>query len=189
MTIGSEFPRVLDAARAGEEWAWRILYRELAPALLSYLAMRSDHAEDISSDVFHELVQDLPRFKGDESAFRAWVFLIARHRLIDDYRRRARRRDVPVPREDLGEAVAPDDVEHEALGNVVSPEILEVLSRLPEAQRDVVLLRLVAGLSVEEVAGVMGKRRGAIRALQHRAVQALRRMLEGRNTMGSSDGT
>ncbi len=85
MAIGVEFPTVLDAARAGAEWAWRALYRDLAPAVLGYLHHRGARSpEDVCGDVFCELVRDLNRFDGNEPAFRAWVFLIARHRLIDE---------------------------------------------------------------------------------------------------------
>ncbi len=189
MTIGPEFPQVLEAARAGADWAWRVIYKDLAPSVLGYLALRSDSPEDICGDVFSELVRELPRFKGAEPAFRAWVFLIARHRLIDDRRRRSRRPEVPAPVDAISDTAAPDQVEEEVLGRRATQELRRVLDRLPQAQRDVVLLRVVAGLSVDEVAQVVGRRPGAVRALQHRAIRTLRRNLGARNAIGSLDGS
>lgn len=179
MTVGPEFPSVLEAARTGAEWAWRVLYRDLAPTVLGYLRLRTDAPEDTCADVFCEVVRRLPAFDGDEPAFRAWVFILARHRVIDDVRRRSRRPELLfASTETLYEQTAPDDVERDALDRRTTEEIKQVLSRLPETQRDVLLLRLVAGLSVEEVAHALRKRNGAVRALQHRAIKSLKKILD-----------
>lgn len=188
MEIGPDFPAVLEAARAGEEWAWRDLYGALAPGLLGYLRLRSDHPEDLCGEIFCDLVRDLPRFEGDERAFHAWVFLIARHRLIDDRRRMSRRPQSSGSTAFPPEEIAPDDVEREVLGRIATEEIKKVLERLVPDQRDVLLLRIVVGLSVDEVARVLGKRPGAIRALQHRAIKGLRKTLDPRNATDAIDG-
>ena len=86
------FEPVLSAARTGAEWAWAELYREHAPAVLGYLrARRAPDAEDLLGEVFLQLARDLSGFEGDARAFRAWVFTVAHHRLLDDVRKRRRR--------------------------------------------------------------------------------------------------
>lgn len=187
MTSGDEFPAVLEAARSGAEWAWRALYRDVAPQVLGYLRTRTPHPEDVCADVFCELVRQLPRFDGDESAFRAWVFLIARHRLIDERRRRTRRPEEPSP-EAVADRIAPGGVEDEVVDRDMD-DLNAILSGLPEAQREVLLLRVIAGMSVQEVAKAMRRREGAIRALQHRALITLRATLAARNAGDPADGT
>jgi len=188
--IGAEFPSVLDAARTGAEWAWQTIYRELAPAVLGYLRNSGAHSpEDVCGDVFCELVRDLHRFEGSEEAFRGWVFLIARHRLIDEQRRRSRRPEVVLPSSDLQSWCSDADTESEALDNYATDEVRKILAVLTPPQRDVLLLRVVAGLSVDDVATITGKRPGAVRALQHRAVEVLREKLGSRNAIGVLSGS
>ncbi len=95
------FESVLSAARTGVEWAWAELYREHAPAVLGYLRARgAPDAEDLLGEVFLQLARDLSGFEGDARAFRAWVFTVAHHRLLDDVRKRRRR-----PQTDGGHAL------------------------------------------------------------------------------------
>ncbi len=104
------------------------------------------------------------------------MFTIAHRRLLDE-RRRSRRTPATRPLED-GEFEAPGgDVEREALESLGGQWVSEVLAELSDDQRDVILLRVVGDLSVADVAATLGKRPGAVRALQHRAIGALRRTL------------
>jgi len=89
---------VLPAARAGAEWAWERIYRELAPTVTGYLrAHGAGEPEDLTGEVFLQVVRGLERFEGGERAFLAWVFTIAHRRVVDDLRRRARRPVSPSP--------------------------------------------------------------------------------------------
>jgi RNA polymerase sigma factor (sigma-70 family) len=170
------FESVLTAARAGGEWAWARIYDDLAPPVLGYLRARSAvDPEDLLGEVFLQVVRDLPTFDGDRRAFRAWVFTIAHHRLIDDARRRARRPADPVPPEHLGEALGFGDAEQEALARLGSDWARQLIARLPSGQQDALLLRIVADLSVDAIARVTGKRPGAVKALQRRALANLRK--------------
>ena len=172
------FERRLEAARAGADWAWREIYASLAPGILGYLRARGvADAEDLAGEVFLQVVRDLPEFHGDADGFRAWVFTIAHHRLLDERRREARR-----PRE-LGEP-EPDelsrsggDVEEEALRQLDLERVTRILATLSPDQRDVLLLRIVGDLSVEDVARVVGKRSGAVKQLQRRGLAAILRQL------------
>ena len=179
MTIGHGFEAVLVAARQGEEWAWEAIYRDLAGPVTGYLRGRgAAEPEDAASETFLQVSQGISTFRGDERAFRSWVFVIAHRRLIDD-RRAAGRRPIQVSDEDMAivnEMVAPS-AEDEAEITMSSAQIVWMLAPLTEEQRDVLLLRVVAGLGVREVAGVLRKSDGSIKLLQHRALAALRKRI------------
>jgi RNA polymerase sigma factor (sigma-70 family) len=169
------FPQILSAARAGAEWAWSSIYGDLAPAVLGYVrAQGAVEPEDLTGEVFLQVVRDLHRFEGDERAFRSWIFVIAHHRLLDDVRARKRRPVEPtseLPAEAVGGA---DD---EALEALAAERVRRIIERLSPDQRDVLLLRVLGGLTVDEVAAVVGKRPGAVKALQRRGLAAIERRL------------
>lgn len=169
----------LEAARAGDEAAWSEIYGELAPSVLGYL--RGSHAtdpEDTLAETFLQAARDLPGFSGDWNAFRGWVFTIAHHRLIDARRHATRRPAEPmaVPPELTTEPMP--DAADEALAKIGAEKVHRVLESLSADQRAVLLLRIVADLSIEQVARALGKRSGAIKQLQRRALLAVRRELE-----------
>jgi len=171
------FTSLLEAAREGSEVAWREIYDDLAPVVLGYLrANRAPDPEDVLGEVFLQVARDISRFEGDDHGFRSWVFTIAHHRLIDARRHSARR---PVeltaePPEPHGRA---DDAADEALRKISSEEVQRVLGALSEDQRAVLLLRVIGDLSIEDVAKAIGKRPGAVKALQRRGLAAVKRHL------------
>jgi RNA polymerase sigma factor (sigma-70 family) len=178
----SAFSARLAAAAAGESWALEAIYHEFAPALLGYLrGQGAAEPEDVGSEVFVAVVRGLQRFRGDERDFRAWVFSITHRRLLDERRRLARRREDPADpaalKQRLGH-VRIGDVEEEALLHLGEDWAIRAVATLSQAQRDVVLLRVLADLSVEETARILGKRRGAVKTLQRRALQALARRFD-----------
>ena len=171
------FDRVLTAAQAGAEWALSVLYRELHPKVLHYLLAREpSEAEDLASEVWLDVASGLNRFEGDEAGFRAWVFTIARRRLVDLRRRATVRRTSPASTDMLRGDRGVGDVEEEALATLGTNAALALIASLPPDQADVVLLRVVGDLSVADVATIVHKRPGAVRALQHRALRNLARM-------------
>jgi len=175
---GPELGRLVSEARQGSIKAFDDIYRSLAGQVASYLRWhRAADPDGLTNDVFAQVHRNLPRFEGDEHGFRSWVFTIAHHRMIDD-RRRANRQ--PPLQNDLGveEHVGLGDVEDDAFAVLAHDRVRDLLTVLSPDQRDVVLLRIIADLSVEEVARMLDKREGAIKALQHRALAALRRHLD-----------
>jgi RNA polymerase sigma-70 factor, ECF subfamily len=169
------FTSLLGAAREGSEAAWQELYGGLAPVVLGYLrANGSPDPEDVLSEVFLQVARDLVRFDGDEKGFRSWVFTIAHHRLIDARRHSARRpvELLPEPPEPVDRA---EDAADEALVRIGNEEVRRVLSALSTDQRTVLLLRVVGDMSIEDVAAAVGKRPGAVKALQRRGLAAIKR--------------
>ncbi len=173
--FGESFASLLPAAQAGAGWAFTRLYEGLAPAVAGYLTVQgATEPDDLTSEVFQRAFGRIGSFSGDESRFRSWVFTIAHNLLIDD-RRRRQRRPVPAP---VAPDVAGGDVEDEALRRLSEERVRRLCDLLVPDQRDVLLLRLVGGMTLEEAATVLGKTTGAVKALQHRAVAALRRHIE-----------
>jgi len=179
MPLDAEFPGVLAAAQVGEEPAWAALYDELSAPLLRYLRARgAREPDDLVGEVFVQLARGLDRFRGDEAALRGWAFLIARNRLLDELRRGRRRPVEPLDVVDPHALAADGDTEGEALARIGSARLRRLLDGLTPDQRDVLLLRVVGDLSLEQVGAALGKRVGAVTQLQRRALAALRRELE-----------
>lgn len=176
--FGSSWPQVLDACRLGAEWAWRQVYEDLAPSVLRYYrACRAPDAEDLVGDTFLRVVQGIGAFEGEEGPFRAWVFTIARRRMIDAARSGSRRPVAPMPSEDIAERGGVGDVEEDSLHSLADQRVRSVLDRLTPDQRDVLVLRMLADLTIEQIGQVLGKRPGAVKALQARGLEELRRQI------------
>jgi RNA polymerase sigma-70 factor (ECF subfamily) len=138
--------------------------------VLGYLrSQRARDPEDLLGEVFLQVTRDLERFRGDGDDLRRWVFTIARHRLVDDSRRRSRRPEV-VDRE-LPDTAAPPATD------ALDPELVAALALLTVDQREVIALRFIADLPLEVVAKVTKRKVGAVKALQHRALDTLGRIL------------
>jgi RNA polymerase sigma-70 factor (ECF subfamily) len=175
MTIGSEFDATLVAAQTGAEWAFATLYRDVNPPLVRYLgAQIPSGAQDLAAETWLAVARQLPAFRGGEGAFRGWVFTIARRRLIQHWRESNRRPIEPTDPEELTHAVSASDTEADALNATAAQEaVQQIRAALTSDQAEVVLLRVLAGLDVEQVAAILGKRPGAVRGLQHRAMRRL----------------
>ncbi len=148
-------------------------FQELQPALLGLLRVgHPEQAEDIAGEVWTEVVASFPRFVGGNDEFRAWVFSLARRRLIDTYRRSGRR---PTDRlvEDRCMAAA-DRPEDETMVRIsLEATVARLRHLLPADQAEVLLLRVVRGLSVDEVARLTAKTPANVRVLHHRATHRL----------------
>jgi RNA polymerase sigma-70 factor (ECF subfamily) len=177
---GLAFDDVLSAAQAGSAWAFEVLYRDLAPTVTGYLRLHgAAEPDDLASETFLQVFTGLAGFRGDEDGLRAWVFTIAHRRLVDDWRRRSRRPQLADDPGDLAEH-AGGDVEDDALTRIGADDVHRLCALLPEDQRTVVLLRVLADLTIEQVAAVMGRSVGATKALQRRGLRALQKKLSER---------
>jgi RNA polymerase sigma-70 factor, ECF subfamily len=168
------FESALRAAQAGEHWGFEELYRGLHAYVLRYLRLQAPReAEDLAADTWMSVASALDRFSGDEGAFRSWVFTIARRRMVDYIRRSSRRPGDYRPMAEAQEGPAPDDTESTAMATVATEEALARISRLPPDQAEIVLLRVLGGLSADQVGAIVGKPAGTVRVLQHRALKRL----------------
>jgi len=176
--VGEEFAVLLAAAQDGSQDAFAVLWRDANPALLRYLrVVASENAEDIAAETWVQVVRTLPKFTGDEAAWRAWLFTTARRRLLDQAR--LRKRHPTEPLDDISAAEVPRAVgaEQVAMDNIATEWAMALLSRLPQQQAEVILLRVVAGLDTEVVAGMLGRSPGAVRVAAHRGLRKLATML------------
>jgi len=166
-----------DAAR-GDQHALGVVYRTLAPTVQAYLLARgTEDPEGLTNEVFLQVLPRLRDLRGGATGLRTFVFSVAHARSVDDLRRQARRpRQAPYdPDRDVRTAPS---AEHDALAERVT-YVREVLGRLNEAQRAVLTLRVLADLTVEETARVLGRSPGAVKQLQRRGLLTLRDVLEG----------
>lgn len=170
---------MLTAAQLGEGAAFAELWTRHAARVAAFVRVRGAvDVEEITSDVFVAAFDGIGRFQGDEAGFVALLLTIARRRVVDEQRRRTRQ--VPVtpwePSEDVRVARS---VEEDVLDRATTDDVGQLLERLTPDQREVVTLRLLTDLSLEQTAQVMGKRVGTVKSLQRRALDALRRSLAG----------
>jgi RNA polymerase sigma-70 factor (ECF subfamily) len=172
------FPATLAAAQTGDEAAIACLWRELQPALLRYLRGREPYAaEDVASETWLRAAKHLRSFTGNEVEFRAWMFTLARHALIDWQRRGMRRPVSGAVFDGENEQAAYDDPAAEAFEALDTERVLALIRRLPKTQADVILLRVISGLETERVAEIVGKQPATVRVIQHRALRNLAEML------------
>ncbi|MGY1806153.1 RNA polymerase sigma factor [Blastococcus sp. SYSU D00669] len=182
MPTGLPFDDVLAAAQAGAAWAFEVLYRDLAPAVTGYLRLHgAAEPDDLASETFIGVFTGLAGFSGDESGLRSWVFTIAHRRLLDDWRRRSRRPQVVDEPGDLSASLG-GDVEDDALVRIGADTVQRLCGELPADQRSVLLLRILADLTVEQVGEVLGKSVPSVKALQRRGLRTLRERLEAENS-------
>lgn len=177
--LGEQFEQVLTAASMGAGWAAELLWRSLAPAVAGYLRVQgAAEPDDLTSEVFISVFRSLGSFSGTEEQFRSWVFTIAHRRMVDERRRAGRQPRVASLEPGIDTTPSRGSAEHEALGRLGTERVRQLCERLVADQRDVLVLRLVGGLTVDEVAAALDKSPGAVKALQRRALLALRKILE-----------
>ena len=174
----SDLDDALATAQAGDEWGITCLFRAMHPQLVRYLRHHApDAAEDLASETWLAAAKGLAGFEGDARDFRAWMFTIARRRVADHYRSKSRRPRTVLLDEtaDLPTTGIDADAGDVALDAISTRAAIEALvCNLPAEQAEVVLLRVIAALSVDEVAKIIGRSPGAVRMLQHRALQHMR---------------
>jgi len=169
---------VLPAAQAGEAWALRVVYEQLAPRVHGYLKARgASEPEDLTSEVFLTVFPRLAGLTGGAAGLRTFTFSVAHARLVDDLRKRSRREPTVEyePHEDPRTTPSSETLVLEGLAESGVRALLDEL--LPD-QRDVLVLRILGELSLEQVAAALGKSVGAVKQLQRRGLLTLRKRLE-----------
>ena len=173
----SAIDRLVQEARAGDAWAFGLLFDHYHLPVYRYIASRvhrPSDAEDLTQLVFVKALEALPRYQARGIPFGGWLFRLARNCVIDHVRTRHDHLDLDTASGQAGREAGPDEV---TVARQEMDEVAVALAELTDEQREAIALRFFAGLSAREAAAVMGKQEGTIRGLQFRAIAALRRQL------------
>lgn len=178
---------LIEQAKRGDKHAFGKLYQRHVEAVYRYVFGRVRDkavAEDITAQVFLKALEGLARYQPGDSPFAAWLYAIARARVVDHWRQQGRR-----PQAELIDALPSDEPQP---GEFVDNEIawnraIDVIARLTDDQQDVILLRFIGEMSLSEVADILGKSVEAVKAIQHRALASIARLLQG-ETAHEQDG-
>ena len=179
----SDLEAALKAAQSGDEMAFATLWRENNSRLTKFVQSRTYKSdldfEEIVSETWLNVARDVRKFKGDYSGFTAWVYSIARNRIVDASRKRDR---TIRPQEELEEAFwipSGQNIEKDFEADEGVKKIIEEINKLPSAQAEVLMLRVIGDLSVEDVAKIVKKNTNSVRVLAHRGLTSLKEAMGG----------
>ncbi|MFC1593191.1 sigma-70 family RNA polymerase sigma factor [Candidatus Omnitrophota bacterium] len=164
-------------AQQGDEEAFAQLYESYFDKIYRYLALRTGNrteAEDMTQQVFLNALKSIHSFKWKGVSFSAWLFRIAHNLMVDYIRKQNKRATVPLDDSLPDTGGNPQLMAEQKLG---IEQVISATKCLTKAQREVISLRFASELSIAEAAKVMNKNQGAVKALQHSAIAALRRAL------------
>ncbi len=163
--------------RRGDPEAWARLYEECFPKIYRYITLRvrnQTEAEDLAEQVFLKALESGPSFKWRGAPVISWLFRIARNQVIDYWRTDKSKRTLPLDESLVSDAIDPENA---AERNSDVRQLIQAVSQLTQKKRDVIELRVAGELSTDDVAKILGKSQGAVKALQHSGLAALRRKL------------
>lgn len=176
----SEEQTLILRAQQGDAAALAALYQRHAPALFRYFLLRLHEravAEDLTGEVFLKVVEGLERYQQRGTPLAAWLFRIAHDRMVD-YVRHTSRRPTTVLLESI---VDPENgPENQVADDVERQHLMNAIGNLNDEQKLVIQLRFIESYSLEDVAHIMRKTVGAVKALQHRALNNLGRQMNSR---------
>jgi RNA polymerase sigma-70 factor, ECF subfamily len=177
---------LVQRAQALDEAALCSLFDTYYPKIYNYglLQLQEAHAaEDLPSDVMLKVLESIPKYRSRGVPLSAWVFRIARNRIVDIRRRGSKRREVGLTDTFVdGSSTAPHSAVETAL---VYGQVSLALSHLTQVQEQVIVLRFLKDLDVATVAKILGRSESAVKSLQFRALTSLRRILQGSDSSGS----
>ena len=186
----SELEVFLIAAQKGDEQAFEMIWKHLNTRLLRYAAAQCYGStldyEEVVSESWISAARDISKFKGDFKQFRSWIYTVTRNRMVDGTRKRDRQVKYGGDVTELDLEDRTPRMEEIIEANEAVKTIVEQIRHLPEAQSEVVMLRVVADLSVEETAKIVRKSENSVRVLCHRGLATLREELTANG--GDSNG-
>ncbi len=175
----SDESHLIRLARSGDRAAMSELYRRHVDRIYQYVRYRVGDdilAEDITADVFVRALEGLEQYADRGAPLAAWLYRIASARVIDHWRAVRRRQTSPLEEDGQEDLVSDEETDR---GDVLQDESLrKAIQGLTDDQQSVIVLRFFQGLGTAEIAQVLGKTEGAVKALQRRALEALARRLE-----------
>jgi RNA polymerase sigma-70 factor (ECF subfamily) len=178
-SVSAEAERqTVDRARAGDQSALAEVYESYMPRVYRYVLARVGNvaeAEDLTEDILLKVLGGISGFRWQAVPFSAWLFRIAHNQLVSYFRRNGHRARVGPLSENIVDHRQDPAATVET--RLTVDEVFRASQALPDAQREVIALRFAVGLSIAETARALGKREGNIKALQHKAVARLQRLL------------
>ncbi|MCD4671551.1 MAG: RNA polymerase sigma factor [Anaerolineaceae bacterium] len=178
MTQKNNEKDLIQRAQKGDSTAFAELYDRYQPPVYRYIRYRVHNVEDVddlTSDVFVRLVEQIDRFSWRGRPILAWLYTIARNLIIDYYRREERVKFSPIDEQLAANTISPEEYTNQALS---VQSIIGGLQQLTEDQQTVIIFKFVEGYSNAQVARFLGKPIGAVKSLQHRGLAALHRALD-----------
>lgn len=167
-------------ARAGDDTALTAIYEAYQPKIQRFLYYRVGDrhaAEDLTTEVFLRVIENLPDYRIQDAPLQAWIFQIARNLAIDHFRRQSVRDHLALDASFPANGDGPDTI---AARSLVGDQLRGALDQLTEGQADVIVLRFISALSIAETAQTLNKSESAVKALQARGLEALHRVLSNR---------
>ena len=179
----NKLEQALVAAQNGDEMAFEMLWRENNSRLTKFVQARTYKSdldyEEIVSETWLNVARDVKKFRGDYSGFTAWVYSIARNRIIDSSRKRDR---TIRPQAELEEAFwipGNQNLERDFEASEGAKKIIDQINKLPAAQAEVLMLKVVGDLKIEEIAKIVKKNTNSVRVLAHRGLTGLKIAMGG----------
>jgi RNA polymerase sigma-70 factor (ECF subfamily) len=167
-------------AQQGDSPSFGELYERYYDQIFRYVSFKcgnASEAEDITGEVFLKMLESIQSFKWQGHPFTSWLYRIAHNLVVDHFRKKGRRRTVPIDNAMGRAGVTASDLEHRAEVSITIAEVSTAMENLTDLQREVIALRFASGLSVAETAAVVGKKDNAVKALQHAGLKKLRNVM------------
>jgi len=172
-----EIRELVKKAKKGEAEAFGLIYDQYLERIYRFIYLKvsnREEAEDLSQQVFLKAWEAIYRFEDEGLPFTSWLYRIARNLVIDFYR--TKKQNIALEENIAIEAVK--NSEEKILENDEKEELIRALKELTEEQKDVIILRFIEGLSYKEIAKITKKNQPALRILQYRALNKLRKILK-----------
>ncbi len=169
---------LVERSSKGSGEAFGQLYQIYVDRIYNYIYYKTGHtvdAEDLTEQVFIKAWEAIGRFRPEGKPFAAWLFKVARNVVIDHYRTKKTNTDLS---EVMAVIAVDGDPEDAAQRKATQQMLRSAIRHLTDEQQQVILLKFMDGLDNTEISAMMGKKEGAIRALQYRALLALQRILQ-----------
>ncbi|MBI2855559.1 MAG: sigma-70 family RNA polymerase sigma factor [Chloroflexi bacterium] len=176
-TLPSDEEELVQRARKLDSEAWVEIYQRHFPSIYAYLLRRTGDpavSEDLASSVFLGALERIGSFNYRGVPLVAWLFRIAHNQLVDHWRRSEHLSNSPLPEQQSNPGSSPQE---ELELSLLRQDLQRALAKVTEEQRQVLLLRFIHGLGIKEIAYTLNKPQGAVKALQHRGLASLRRIL------------
>lgn len=171
-------------AQEGHAEAFAGLYDDFYGKIYRYVLFKTGDvtdAEDITEEVFLKMLESIRSFKWKGHPFSSWLFRIAHNLIVDHFRKKARKKTVPLEAAASSTGASSHDLDSQLDLKLSVQQVYDAMKGLTELQKEVLTLRFAGGLSVQETSVAMKRKENAVKALQHAAIKKLRTILGTRS--------